>query len=736
MFKKTLLATCIAITAIAPAFAQTAPVVGPNINLSQAPGNQYEPAVAINPADPTEMFIAARNETGGLAIAHSRDAGISWAHKIIAISPIPAAGDLPRAYGNVSLAWDSFGNLFITYLVQGSTRSASYVGLALSTDGGQNFKSPVSTAPVLLLPATNLPLAGDQPTVAVGPGSNGAPGSVWLTYFTQGGIAVSSAAVTGTGKVGAFTSQLLPSQPVGVNFGDIAVGPAGEAIVTYGPNSGGSGGTIYTQTDPDGLGAAPFNPPVQVAATNLGGFTNIPAQPNWGIDPEAGLAIDRTTGPHRGRVYLVYTDATAPGGPDTNIFVTTSDDLGVTWHNPVRVNDDATANSQFLPRIALDQSTGAVAVTWYDARNAPLNNTAQYAGSFSTDGGASFSANFLISAGTSNQANSIAAFKKADYGDYTGNAFANGRLVPAWADNSNSTGDNPNGATNFDVFTAIVNLPAAVPPAATLSLPAAPASGWFAASPVTGSFAASTSTSTIASLQCTGATLAAPTGIATTAANAAVLVTTPGANAVSCTATDAAGATSAASLATINIDSAIPALTPTITPAQPLLGAVVTAAANPAASLSGIASASCAPPDATMLGAKSLICTATNTAGTTGTASLTYVVGLALTNLAPPPAKPVRAGNTVTVSLQLADASATPITETLARSLGSCAVTATIGGAAPQCLTYRRATNEFSGRVTVPASLATGTYPIVLSAVLKITTLGTTTELVRVLTHR
>jgi len=122
----------------------------------------------------------------------------------------------------------------------------------------------------------------------------------------------------------------------------------------------------------------------------------------------------------------------------------------------VRVNDDTGTNSQFLPHISLDQSSGNVAVTWYDCRNSPSNKTAQYFGAISTDGGASFGGNFQISAGTSSEASSIAALKDADYGDYTGNAFASGVLIPAWGDNSNSTGDNPNGATDFDVYTAPV----------------------------------------------------------------------------------------------------------------------------------------------------------------------------------------------------------------------------------------------------------------------------------------
>jgi hypothetical protein len=44
-----------------------------------------------------------------------------------------------------------------------------------------------------------------------------------------------------------------------------------------------------------------------------------------------------------------------------------------------------------------------------------------------------------------------------DYGDYTGLAFHNGAFYPIWADNSNSTNDNPNGANRaLDLYTSQV----------------------------------------------------------------------------------------------------------------------------------------------------------------------------------------------------------------------------------------------------------------------------------------
>jgi hypothetical protein len=96
---------------------------------------------------------------------------------------------------------------------------------------------------------------------------------------------------------------------------------------------------------------------------NLGGFSYIPAQPNWGIDPEAGLASDTSTGLHRGRLYMVYTDAPSIGSTDTNIFVIYSDNQGATWSAPVRVNDDTGVNSQFLPHLSLDSTNGMLVVT-------------------------------------------------------------------------------------------------------------------------------------------------------------------------------------------------------------------------------------------------------------------------------------------------------------------------------------------------------------------------------------
>jgi hypothetical protein len=206
-----------------------------------------------------------------------------------------------------------------------------------------------------------------------------------------------------------------------------------------------------------------------VTSTNVGSFDTIPAQSTRAIDAEVGLAWDRSGGIHNGRVYMVYTDESSLENNDTNIFLRSSDNNGQTWSARVRVNDDSTPYSQFFPRIAVDQTTGNVALTWYDARNdngsgagstnALPNDDVQFYGTVSFDGGLTFAPNIKISTGTSN---AKAGTDGNDFGDYTGLTFASGAFYPIWIDNSSALGGNPD-RPHFDVATAKVTVSAGTP---------------------------------------------------------------------------------------------------------------------------------------------------------------------------------------------------------------------------------------------------------------------------------
>jgi len=143
-----------------------------------------------------------------------------------------------------------------------------------------------------------------------------------------------------------------------------------------------------------------------------------PASP-IGIGPAPAIASDQTLGsfsPHQGRLYVTYvdkyTDILNPAD-NSDIFLRTSDDGGASWSFPVQVNTDSAAHdghtesaapfdagvtakhpagrSQFEPAVAVDQSTGTVALSWLDARDdASRSRYATYL-TTSIDGGRTFS---------------------------------------------------------------------------------------------------------------------------------------------------------------------------------------------------------------------------------------------------------------------------------------------------------------------------------------------------------
>jgi hypothetical protein len=415
--------------------------VGPNVDMSNGlHSGQAEASIAMNPTNPNNLvaFSNTDENTSGVRLYVSNDAGATWSTRLIGHGD----GLEVAACCDTQIAFDDFGNLFavnIDFVAGGN----SAIKVLRSSDGGATF----------VLQATLRTGNVDQPSIATG------HGMVWVSFDDGGHIAAAGAPVTGLGQVGAFSA--LESAPGSTNcsFGNIAIGPAGQVMVTYQSDTGGSGpATIFENVDPDGLGSAGFGNAVTITGTNVGGFDHIPPQMARSVDAEATVAYDRSGGPHNGRVYLVYTDSPAVGSANTDIYERFSDDGGMTWSSRVRVNDDNTTNSQFLPDFAVDQTTGNLAVAFYDSRNAPqtgkgADQTAQLFATVSTDGGMTFEPNVQISTGTSNSAT---AHSSTDYGDYMTMEFRNNVFYPIWSDNGTTIGNTD--LPSLDITTARVTV--------------------------------------------------------------------------------------------------------------------------------------------------------------------------------------------------------------------------------------------------------------------------------------
>jgi hypothetical protein len=440
--------------------------VGPNINISRELGNQNEATIAMNPTNPLNLWAMSNDEntalSGGLFGAVSFDGGGTWTRERIGTAV--GGGTIPPACCDPEAFFDQNGNLFLMYLA--NTGGAS---LLLSSDGGVTFS--------LLNVFTD---CIDQPNMAVG------PTSVWVSYANAtGGISASGATDTGLGaaSIGLFSApRELPGSTFG-NFGSIAIGPSGQVIVVYQDSTVAVGqNTIFENINTTGIGGN-WSFAIPVTITNIGadfgGFpqhtsppTFLPATSNdLGIDAEANLAWDLSSGPHAGRVYMIYNNGPTISGPQVNLFERFSDDNGLTWSNPVEINDfHSTISSTFYPSIVVDPFTGIVAAQWYDSRNdlgqgepndtnGIVNDDAELFVSASFDGGVTWAPNVQVTPRASNARDSepsAPGLRNLGYGDFElSTAFANGVYYPIWADNSNSTGDNPNGTLHkMNIYTA------------------------------------------------------------------------------------------------------------------------------------------------------------------------------------------------------------------------------------------------------------------------------------------
>ena len=426
------------------------------VNVSHMLGNQAEVTVAINPVNLSNVAMFSVLTTGlGLFSAVTTNAGATWTTNIIA-NDITTNAIIPAAKSDPWASFDTFGNLFLTYVDYYDFTNAWVV---LSTNGGSNFSK-----------LTNFYAASgaDRPHLATGSGGGTAFSSVWVCYVgftdtfrTNSWIYASGAAVTNLGGIGQFSAPLiLPSSSNG-RQPSVAIGPTGQAVASFVSLSG-NNTRIYVTANTNGLASTNWNAAVSVATNNLTWGQSIPAQTNRHLYEDAPLAFDLSNGNHQGRLYMVYTDYPSNGGTtNTDIMLRYSDNNGTTWTstgNNGLVNNDAGTLSQFLPSMAVDPTSGNLAVAWYDCRNNPWNTNTQCFAAISRNGGTNFVSNFQVCPGPSKTIGLDVPLGSFDYGDFTGLAYRTGSMRFAWADNSNSTSDNPDWPDQhkMDIYTCTV----------------------------------------------------------------------------------------------------------------------------------------------------------------------------------------------------------------------------------------------------------------------------------------
>lgn len=401
---------------------------GPNDSPSQT-----EIDVAIDPTDPARWFVASKDmdplasddcvwSVGQL----TEDAGKTWTTVYVGGTMEERADPAHPLYGwacvtDPILAYDADGILYYPLQIYNEDsaetntclsaalpvapmpgcRSAYF--LAVSRDGGRTFAQDDI---ISMSGATGVALYHDYPRMIVNPATDTVT-TVWNAF--SGGIYVASTRDQGR----TIESALIPG-----SYFDTGL------TVT-------SDGTVYLMS---GFGLFASVDDARTFLPRPGLIDRVPhdCTPEDDAEYRCGkggieLAADASGGERDGRLYAVW-----PDGRDdpSDILIAWSDDGGLTWSAPVKINDDATDHVQWMPRVDVGPD-GVVHVVYLDRAYDPDDKLYDATYAWSSDGGETWS-HLRMSETSSDGDLGIHQDGGPFIGDYIGIDVAGGRVVAAF----------------------------------------------------------------------------------------------------------------------------------------------------------------------------------------------------------------------------------------------------------------------------------------------------------------
>ncbi len=392
---------------------------GNNVDASHECGSQSETFIATSSNG--SIVIAGSNEIQRLPMRAmaSTDGGSTFTGTDLPLPPPLTSGGFDFG-SDPTIAFDSKGSAYYGYIVvffsAGGSINGTEMAVARSSDNGQHWQSTYfaprtgsaqfNDKPMITIDASTahhdrVYLAWDNATGNSSSDKNG--NNVVLSSSDNGGVTFAApVAVSGdfTGKTGGIGADpyVTDAGVLHVAWQDYAHG----AIVDL---SSTDGGTTFSGRH-------------TVAQVN--GF-------DFAVAAQATRAalVYPSCGSYKATLMCGYTNGSSAS---TSVYVAASTDGGVTWSStPVPTGGD-----QFNQWLAIDQSTGALDVSYYDTGTHGATATRLTLARGKVGGG--LIAMHVATASTDESCCSPSVDSGNQYGDYEGLAAGNGVVHPVWTD--------------------------------------------------------------------------------------------------------------------------------------------------------------------------------------------------------------------------------------------------------------------------------------------------------------